>query len=161
MRIVKAVSFEQEVLRDYETEHRGYDGYEISLKYLHEANTRWQGRWSLVRLNATDIANIILPGHNHPITVVPPSGLSVFDAVQRFKQIPKDQIPECWKRISAIETLDFSKMHIALQMEGNILKHVDGVHRLLAYSLFDKDDEVSAYVAANVDLHNSKPKDKR
>ncbi len=148
MRIVKAtVSLEEEILRDYELEHRGWPGYAIGLEYLHAANTRWQGRWSLVLLSATDIANVILPSHNHPIEVIPPSGLSVFAAVQRLKQLPKDQMPECWGRISAQKDRDFSRMHIALESMNDILKHVDGVHRLLAYRLFEKDLEVPAYVA--------------
>jgi hypothetical protein len=89
----------------------------------------------------------MLPSHNHPIQGIPPPGLSVSDAVHRLRQLPKDQIPECWKRISRIKERDFSLMHIALEVENGVFKHVDGVHRLLAYVLFDKDQEVLANVA--------------
>ena len=46
-----------------------------------------------------------------------------------------------------IKDRDFSQMHIALEIEDGILKHVDGVHQLLAYVLFEKTQEIRAYVA--------------
>jgi hypothetical protein len=147
MRIVKAAVPFDEILACYEVEHRGWEGYDIGLQYLHAANTRCQGRWALVLLSKTDIAGLMLPWHNHTIEVIPQSGLSVPAAVERLKQLPKDQMPDCWERISKIGERDFSQMHIALEIENGILKHVDGVHRLLAYGLFQKDDEVPAYVA--------------
>jgi len=64
-----------------------------------------------------------------------------------FQQPAKDQMPDCWERINKQKERDFSQMHIALESDNGILKHVDGVHRLLAYVLFDKDQEVPAYVA--------------
>lgn len=147
MRIVKAARYDQEILQDYEAEHCGYPGYNIGLQYLHEANTRCKAKWSLVVISATEIANILLPPHNHPIEVIPPSGLSVLAAVRRLKELSKQQMPECWERISKIGQRDFSLMRVALQFEKGALKHVDGVHRLLAYGLFGGDQELSAYVA--------------
>ena len=148
MRIVKQpVSYEGEVLRDYEAEHRGFEGYDIGLVYLRDANKRWQGRWSLVLLSATDIVNVSLPWHNHPIEVIPRSGLSVSAAAGRVRQLPKEQMPNCWERISKIKDRDFSQMHLALQVENGILTHVDCLHRLLAYGLFVKNEDVLAYVA--------------
>jgi len=148
MRTVKvAASYQQEVLKDYEAEHRGYDGYDIGLEYLHEANTRCQGRWSLAVLSATDIASVILPSHNHPIEVIPRFGLPVSAAVHRVRQLPKQQMLKCWERIISIKDRDFSQMHLALQLENGTLTHVDGVHRLLAYGLFDKNQDLLTYVA--------------
>lgn len=148
MKIVKQpVSYEHEVLRDYESEHRGYPGYNIGLDYLREAHIRWEGKWSLVLVSAGEIANVVLPLHRHPIEVIPRSGLSVSAAVQRLQLLPKEQMTECWERISKIANRDFSQMHIALQIENGILKHVDGFHRLLAYGLSKKDQDLSAYVA--------------
>ena len=151
MQIIKAaVGFKEEVLRDYEVEHRGFAGYDIGLQYLDTANTRCQGKWGLVLLSAPEIAKIVLPAHNHPIAVIPESGLSVYDAAQRLQQLPKDQMPDCWERIIKIKDRDFSKMHLALQIENSVLTHVDGVHRLLSYGLFKMDQntqEVLAYVA--------------
>ena len=147
MRIIKAGVDFSKVLRDYDVEHRGFAGYDISLQYLYAANTRWQGRWGLVLLSAPDIAKVMLPSHNHPIAVIPQSGLSVHAAVQRLQQLPKEQMPECWERISKIKNRDFSQMHLALQIENGVLTHVDGVHRLLSYGLFKMDQDVLAYVA--------------
>jgi hypothetical protein len=148
VQIVKQrVSYEEEILRDYEAEHCGFEGYEIGLDYLRAANTHWQGRWSLVLLSAADIANVMLPLHHHGIEVIPQSGLSVSAAVQRVRWLPKEQMPKCWDRISKIKDRDFSQMRICLASEEGVLKHVDGVHRLLAYGLFNKNEELSAYVA--------------
>jgi hypothetical protein len=148
MRILKQpVSYEQEVLRDYEGEHRGFEGYQIGLDYLNAANTRWRGRWGLALLSPTEIANVMLPLHRHPIEVIPQSGLSVAAPVQRLRKLPKDQMPKCWERIDKIMNRDFSKMHIAVQMDNDILTHVDGLHRLLAYGLVKHDQDILAYIA--------------
>jgi hypothetical protein len=68
-------------------------------------------------------------------------------AVGRLRQLPKNQLSECWERISAWKERNFSQTHICLESEDGILKHVDGVHRLLAYALFERDQEVPAFVA--------------
>jgi len=81
--------------------------------------------------------------------VVPASGLSVYEAVQKLKPLTKSQIPDCWERICGIKERDFSQMYLALENVNAILKHVDGVHRLLACVLFEKDQELHAYVAAS------------
>ena len=147
MRIVKeAVPFD-EILRSYEEENRGWPGFAVGIDYLTAANTRCQGRWTLVSLSRTDIPSVMLPRHSRGLEVIPQSWLSVSAAVQRLKHLPKDQMPDCWERISKLGERDFSQMHIALEIENGILKHVDGVHRLLAYGLFEKDHDVPAYVA--------------
>lgn len=136
MQIVKdAVSFEEEIIATYERENLGFKGYAVGLDYLRAADTRCQGRWTLVLLSAPEIADAILPLHNHPIEVIPQSGLSVSAAVQRLKHLPKDQMPDCWERISAQKERDFSQTYICLASENGVLKHVDGVHRLLAYGI--------------------------
>jgi hypothetical protein len=38
-------------------------------------------------------------------------------------------------------------IEVILEYANGILKHVDGVHRLLAYAQFDKEEAVLAYVA--------------
>jgi hypothetical protein len=147
MRILKhAVQFD-EILQHYERENRGWDGYTIGLEYLTAANRRCQGRWTLVLLSRADVANVMLPSHNHEIEVIPSAGLSVSAAVQRLRDLPKDQMKDCWTRICGINERGFTHMRIALEAENSILKHVDGVHRLLAYGLFQRDEEILAYVA--------------
>jgi len=143
------VSFD-EVLAHYRQEHSGWEGYAIGLDYLNASNKRYQGKWTLVLLSSADIAGVMLPSHNHPIEVIPPSGLSVSDAAQRLKSLPKDQMSNCWKRICGINERDFSQMHLALEIENSMLKHVDGVHRLLSYVYFQKGDTVHAYVAGKL-----------
>jgi hypothetical protein len=74
MQIVKdAVSFEEEILLCYERENSGSKGFAVGLEYLRAANTRCQGAWTLVLLSRTDIANVTLPLHRHPIEVIPQS----------------------------------------------------------------------------------------
>jgi hypothetical protein len=144
--VKKDVPFE-EILRCYELENRGWDGFAVGLDYLRAANTRCHGRWTLVSLSATDIPSVKLPWHRHDLEVIPQSGLSVSAAVERLKHLPKDQMTDCWGRITGLGERDFSQMHIALEIENGILKHVDCVHRLLAYGLFEKDHDLLAYVA--------------
>ena len=150
MRILKeAVPFD-EILACYEQENRGWPGYAIGIDYLNAANARCQGKWTLMSLSNADVSSVMLPYHrHHGFEVIPQSGLSVSAAVERLKQLPKDQMPGCWKRISDLGQRDFSHMHIALESENGILKHVDGVHRLLAYGLFEKGHDVLAYVAGD------------
>jgi hypothetical protein len=95
MRILKEKVPFDEIRRRYDEEHRGWKGYSIGLDYLTTANERCQGRWTLVLLSGADIANVMLPWHKHEIEVIPPTGLSVAEAAQRLKQLPKDQMPDC------------------------------------------------------------------
>jgi len=53
----------------------------------------------------------------------------------------------CLENISSHKTRDVSRSHVFLKFEDGCLKHLDGLHRLLAWTLFEKDDEVPAYVA--------------
>lgn len=150
MRILEENVRFDELLQDYEEENRGWDGYAIGLEYVTAANRRCQGRWTLVLLSCADVGSVMLPPHNHPIEVIPPPGLSVSEAVHRLKGLPKDRIPNCWERICGIIGRDFSQMRLALEIERGLFKHVDGVHRLLAYWLSEKDQEVRAYVAGEM-----------
>ena len=102
MRILKESVPFSEVLAHYEEEHSGYEGYEIGLVYLNAANQRCQGTWTLVSLSSSHVARVLLPSHHHDIEVIPPSGLRVSEAVQRLKDLPKDQMQNCWKRIRGI-----------------------------------------------------------
>jgi hypothetical protein len=150
MRTLKeSVSFDEEIMPTYELENSEatLEAFRVGQTYLTNANGRCQGRWSLALISKEDIANVMLPSHNHPIEVIPQSGLSVSAAVQKLRQLPKDQMPECWERISSHKNRDYSQTHVCLASENGALAHVDGVHRLLAYVLFGKDQEVPAYVA--------------
>jgi hypothetical protein len=147
MRIVKeVVSFDDEIVPTYEQENRGFEGYAVGLDYLRAANTRCHGEWALVLISKTDIANVMLPLHRHPAVLIPDSGLSVAAAALRVPQF-RELNPKCWKRIIAQKDCDFSQMHVCLALENGVLKHVDGLHRLLAYVIFEKDADVPAYIA--------------
>src|SRR5437667_1159311 len=103
MRVVKEdVPFEKEILPCYERENIGWPGFAVGIDYLTEANTRCQGRWTLVLLSATNIASVMLPWHrHHHFEVIPQGGLSVSAAVERLRQLPKGQMSDCWERISS------------------------------------------------------------
>src|ERR1700681_297526 len=112
MQIVRdAVSFEEEILPCYERENSGSKGFAVGLEYLRAANTRCQGTWTLVLLSA-DIADVMLPLHRHPIEVIPQSGLSVSAAVERVRQLPKNQMPTCWENISSYKGSEFFYTHL-------------------------------------------------
>jgi len=150
MRTLKeAVSFDEEIMPTYELQNSEatLEAFRVGQDYLRNANARCHIKWSLALISKEDIANVVLPWHKHGFEVIPQSGLSVSTAVQRLKQLPKDQMPKCWIRITSHENRDYSQTHVCLALEHGVLKHVDGVHRLLAYVLFEKDQEVPAYVA--------------
>jgi hypothetical protein len=150
MQILKENVPFREILQRYNEEHSGWEGYEIGLEYLNAANERCNSKWALVLLSSDDILRVMLPPHSHPIEVIPKAGLSVSDSVQRLKQLPKEEMPNCWQRICGIkDRRDFSRICIALENVNGIMKHVDGVHRLLAYGLAETDQEVEAYVAGD------------
>jgi hypothetical protein len=109
MEIIKENVPFDEVLADYHQEHNGWEGYEIGLIYLNASDKRYQGKWTLVLLSSADIASVMLPSHNHPIEVIPPSGLSVSEAAQRLKALPKDQMSNCWKESAESMSVTFHR----------------------------------------------------
>ena len=92
----------------------------------------------------------MLPKHRHPSTnpnvLISEPWLAVSSAGARVRE-RTGETGECWDNIHSHKDRDFSQIHIFLKWQDGVLKHLDGLHRLLAYAVFDKADEVHAYVA--------------
>ena len=52
----------------------------------------------------------------------------------------------CWDNINSHRDRDFTQLHIFLQRSNGIFANLDGLHRLLAWMVFDKKVEMLAYV---------------
>jgi hypothetical protein len=145
----ESVAFE-EVQEAYKAEHDRAEGREVGLDFLKAANKSCGGNWTLVLLSPADIPNVMVPAHNHDIDVVPKGQLlSVYAALQRLQQLPKEKTFKCWDRINAQQNRDYTKSHICLKWENGDLHHVDGFHRMLAYVFFGKSEMGRAFIAGD------------
>ena len=147
MQSVRRVTFE-EVRKSFQHENRASDSYQWTDDELEQADKQFNDKWTLVRLSRTDILNIMLPRHEHGIELIPHPGLAVSAAVERLRMLlHQNEIEPCLKNISSHKGRDFSETHVFLKFEDGRLKHLDGLHRLLAWVFFEKNDDVPAYVA--------------
>ena len=144
----KGVSID-EVIHCFESENRGSLSFSYTARLLREAGANSGDDWCLVRLSQADILNISLPHHRHPpdVTVIPEPGMEVAAAADCVIEITR-RIGPCWENIQSHKNRDFSKTHLFLKFENGVLSHLDGLHRLLAWAIFDKDQELDAYVSA-------------
>jgi hypothetical protein len=149
MRVLKEVTFD-EVLSCHDRENLGSASFLYTAGQLRTADKEVGGRWTLVTLSREDILNIMLPDHRHPAAnpdmLIPKPGLTVLGAAGRVRELTRET-GLCWDNIHFHKDLDFSQTHIFLKCENGGLKHPDSLHRLLAWVVFEKKDEVPAYVA--------------
>lgn len=122
------------------------------------------GRWRRVSLDGGEIAGILLPWHtgeNGGREPVPPAGATVAEAAATLRawggDYP-DTNPGCWGRISWLARAPHGPLFLS---EGAVdhpfyermerrdgLVHLDGLHRMLAWTLWDRvPARVRAYVA--------------
>jgi hypothetical protein len=111
-----------------------------------QLNSNGAGRWKLVMLSREDILKIVLPQHHRcGVKLIPEGGLTVSAAAATVRATT-GETGECWNNIAFQKGRDFSQTHIFLKTENGGLSHLDGLHRLLAWALFDKQVELHAYV---------------
>jgi hypothetical protein len=123
------------------------------------AADRQFGNWASAVLVPGDILDVLLPHHAHGVDLVPPSGLTVREAVERLHLV--DRSTECYKRIEQfsspltpaiflsvdpIRHPDYQDYAGLVSRGCRGLTHLDGLHRLIAWSRENK-REVPAYVA--------------
>jgi Family of unknown function (DUF6309) len=145
MRVLGDVQFE-EVMACFERENAESTSRNWTVDRLREADKNGAGTWTLVILSRQDVLDIVLPHHRRcGPEVVPENGLTVSAASERVRGLTKET-GTCWDNIASHKDRDFSQTHIFLEAENGILKHLDGLHRLLAWKLFKKQEEPMAYV---------------
>jgi hypothetical protein len=103
-----------------------------------------------VLLSKDDILAIMLPEHRHPannpnVIIVPKEGMAVSAAAGRVKDITREAGP-CWENIRSHKDRDFSQVHVFLQHQDHGFMNLDGLHRLLAWAVFEKTEALHAYV---------------
>ncbi len=147
MDFVKDVMFVK-VLESLHRENSGSKSNTWAENRLKQADGLCRGKWALTILDTADIANIVLPAHRHGIELVPDSGLAVSAAAEVLRSLPsKQSMLECWENICSHRERDFVQSHIFLESVDGCLKHLDGLHRLLAWVLFERKGDVAAFVA--------------
>jgi hypothetical protein len=145
MRTLGDAKFE-DILSCYHRENVGSKSLAWAADQLRAADKNGASRWTLVMLPREEILNITLPHHRHcGVELIPESGLAVAVAAEKTKGRTAET-GECWNNIASHRNRDFSQLHIFLKAENGGLKHLDGLHRLLAWVIFDKQVELQAYV---------------
>jgi hypothetical protein len=71
--------------------------------------------------------------------------MTVSEAAARVPEITQ-QAGECWENIEFHKDRDSSRTHIFLQHQDGGFMNLDGLHRLLAWMVFEKTVEIRAYV---------------
>ncbi|MGH3932278.1 MAG: DUF6309 family protein, partial [Pseudonocardiaceae bacterium] len=169
MKVLAAVTFD-DVLRRFYQEH--------ALDRAHEANTNSEaeqhlrnadallGQWSRVLLGRRDILGVMLPWHlseGGSRELVPKSGLTVASAARRLRSESRQHAaanPTCWGKLAWQQRSPLTPLFLSTRAIGTVdyedlsvkdgLTHLDGLHRMLAWELFDRlpeDDRIEAYVA--------------
>jgi Family of unknown function (DUF6309) len=130
------------------------------LRALEIANAQF-GDWTRALLDPDDLGSIMLPRHNHGVSLVPSSGSSVSEVLKRLERL--DHSSECYRRIqqfsgplttiiflsvAPINDPDYSDYKELVDRGYRGLTHLDGLHRLIAWGLENK-RSVPAYVAGS------------
>jgi hypothetical protein len=138
----------QQVVDRYKLEHRGPEGREESIRCLEKLSKEHEGNWVKVLISRKDTLGVRLPEHKHDASVnLCENGIPVSVAAKRFKQAVLSNEPaECLDRIRSQEKRDFSRTCLFLQFQDNTLRHVDGLHRLLAYAIYGHTVQIPAFV---------------
>jgi hypothetical protein len=146
MRVLGDAKFE-DVLACCQRENAGSTTLPWTIRELEKADRNGSGRWKLVMLSREDILRVVLPHHCRcGVELVPESGLTVLAAAATARAVT-GETGECWNNIAFQKSRDFSQTHIFLKTENGGLSHLDGLHRLLAWVIFEKQEELHAYVA--------------
>ncbi|SPE21904.1 conserved hypothetical protein [Candidatus Sulfotelmatobacter sp. SbA7] len=160
MRIENTVSFEQ-VCNAFSQENPAptFGSTDYALRLLGAADRQFGG-WFRTVLSLDDIMGVMLPPHRHEgLELIPPSGLTVSDAVRNVESVPQSHI--CRQRIETLSRGPLSAVFLSaapvddpgysdylelVRRRYGGLTHLDGLHRLIAWAKSDR-REVVAYVA--------------
>jgi hypothetical protein len=149
MRILKKEVQLAEALDCYDCENQGSASFDWARGYLAQKSHESGSNWTLVLLSKDEIPDIILPDHRHPRenpnVLIPNPGLRVSAAAARVNDVTQ-RTGECWENIRFHKERDFGAAHVFLQNRPEGLLNLDGLHRLLAWAVFEKTDDIQAYV---------------
>jgi hypothetical protein len=144
MEILKKDIELSEALSCFERENQGSASFGYAVELLTRKSNESGGRWTLVLLSREEILNIKLPRHLHRRVLIPRPML-VSTVAERVRKLTREA-GICWENIYSHKNRDFSQVHIFLQYHKGGFMNLDGLHRLLAWAVFEKTEEISAYV---------------
>lgn len=160
MKIIERVKF-IDVLKVFDQEHstddKSIEGNTNSWarQNLHNANSKFQGKWAFAKLSRKDILSIMLPWHaseGGTIELVPADevGLTVGEAAKKVALASdyKSESLKCWERIQYFSGKNYSPVFLSVgtpssitpeyknmpEPEGRFM-HLDGLHRLIAWTI--------------------------
>lgn len=153
MRILDENVHLKAVIDCYERENQGSPSFDYGKGLLARVSYEMGGSWTRVRLSENEIRNVMLPDHRHPAenpnVLIPKPGLTVSAAAARVKEVTQET-GLCWRNINSHKDRDFSQLHIFLQRGNGVFANLDGLHRLLAWAIFEKKDDIHAYIVSLV-----------
>ncbi len=131
---------------------------------VNKANEKAAGVWKLIELSRDDMSRIILPNHLHPTLSMKPliskEGATLADAVSllQSKYDYSRTNAACWRSIEflrdnttavilSVKPIPSFDYWFLNKLDDANLYHVDGLHRMLAWSLYSNDRPLRAYVA--------------
>ena len=140
----------------------GTTAYALGL--LEAANSQF-GAWSKAILSLEDMLGIMLPPHRHDgFELIPPSGLTVSDALRKAELLPRSHI--CSLRIEELSTGPLSAIFLSAAPVADPaypdyrdlvnrgykgLTHLDGLHRLIAWARSGQSGIVAYVTFENVE----------
>ena len=157
MQVIRNVSFEM-VLAAFTEENRktetnqGNNAFNWTVNELKKSQAELPDQWKLVTLCKSDILGIMIRGgHEHSIHGAGPlirrdETISIAGAAERLRSLDKAKIPECWDNICYQKSRDISQTHLFLRAADDLLWHIDGLHRMLAWVLFKGEGTVPVFV---------------
>jgi Family of unknown function (DUF6309) len=149
MKILKKNVELDEVLSCYDRENQGAASFVWARNYLSQKSRERGGKWVLAVLDKAEIRDVMLPDHRHPREnpnlLIPKPGMTVSAGAARVKDVTQETGP-CWDNIHSHKERDFSQVHIFLRYQNGGFMNLDGLHRLLAWAVFEKTEEIPAYV---------------
>ncbi|MGA8274526.1 MAG: DUF6309 family protein [Candidatus Sulfotelmatobacter sp.] len=144
-----------EVLDFFDQQHpiRTDNTNEHARGLLIQADKKFGAEWALVSLDSEDVLNIMLPHHiseGGKVGLIPRTGMTVFAAAKKIQDMSIDAYrsanPVCWGKIDYWNGRQLTPVFLSvtpvehddyagfIDYHGHLI-HIDGLHRLIAWSL--------------------------
>lgn len=176
MRVLEAVRFEA-IMELFEKEHPFDPSDQANSNdeaegHIRNAELEQRGRWHRVLLEGPEVRNVVLPWHlgeDGEVELIPRTGLTVAEAVDRLTSLNSSYArtnPLCASKLDRQGTADRLALFLTTRAvrgrdyeslavrEGLI--HLDGLHRMLAWSMaghLEPGNWFEAYVAGLSPAH--------
>ncbi len=145
LKILREVDW-PEVRSRYTCEHRGGSLSDF-LDHLERSGEKYAHNWAEVLISREEALGVRLPPHDHRPSPKLEVGLLVCCAAEIFTEpVLGNETAECLDRIRSHRNRDFSRTLIFLEFCDDSLRHLDGLHRLLAYAIYGLTQEIPAFV---------------